>query len=219
MEKNRVIWSIVLNGIAVLLVIFSIFCCFVEVFPSEEGLKRAECFRFFTMDSNIFAAISCLIMLIFGAKILSNPEYELPQWAVLLKFIGTIAVLITFIVTLIYLTPAVGVAKLYTGPNFFLHLVVPLICLFTCLFFDSSRTISSKASFLGVIPMAIYSVVYLVMVVVVGEGRGGWEDFYGFNRSGLFVVSIVVMYTFTFSLCYLFNFLRNKLIAKKESAK
>jgi len=215
MEKNRrLIWSIILNSLVFILVTFSVLCNFVEVFHYEEGIKRTACFRYFTVDSNILVALCCIILVVCGIKKLNNPTYEIPSWVIMGKFIGTIAVTITFLVSLFYLTPFLGVGVMYTKINFFLHLVAPVLAIVSCLFFDMGEKFSVKQSFLGVIPMAIYSVVYLVMVVVIGVNHGGWEDFYGFNKGGLFMVSFVVMYAFVFALCFGFNLLRNFILTK-----
>ncbi len=217
MEKNgRLICSIVLNTLLIVIVTFAVLCNFVEVFSYEEGIKYSVCFRYFTVDSNILVALCALILLVCCIKKLRNSDYQIPNWVILLKYVGTIAVAITFLVTLFYLAPFAGIGKMYSKINFFLHLVAPLLAIISCLFFDSNSTISSKSSFLAIIPMAIYAVVYFVMVVIIGT-NGGWEDFYGFNQNGMFVVSFIGMFLFGFALCYFFNMLRNYLINRKSS--
>ena len=64
---------------------------------SREKLK--ESFRYFTVLSNVFCAFTALILLLselFGA---------MPAWAVALKYMGTVAVTVTFLTVCLFLLP------------------------------------------------------------------------------------------------------------------
>ena len=66
---------------------------------TEKG-KLPETFRYFTVLSNLFCAFAALILLIcefFGV---------LPAWAATLKYMGTVAVTLTFLVVLLFLWPS-----------------------------------------------------------------------------------------------------------------
>ena len=63
---------------------------------TEEG-KLPETFRYFTVLSNLFCAFTALILLVC--------EFcgVLPAWAATLKYMGTVAVTLTFLVVLLFL--------------------------------------------------------------------------------------------------------------------
>jgi len=220
MEKNRIISSIVCNSLIILIVAFSVSCYFLHIFTIAPNSVNFRCFRYFTTDSNIFVALTSIFLIVYDVKMLRNLNYQLPNWVIKLKFVATVAVSVTFLVVLFYLAPIGGFAKLYYGPSFFLHLVVPVLAIVSCVFYDFPIALSTKACFLGVIPMAVYSIVYFTMVIIVGEANGGWEDFYHFNEGGLYLVSLFAMYLATFTLCYVFNVIRNRAITgPSESVK
>ena len=47
---------------------------------------------------------------------------------------------------------------------------------------------------MALIPVLLYAAVYIIMVVVIGEENGGWNDFYGFaTRVPLWVSALVIL--------------------------
>ena len=44
----------------------------------------------------------------------------------------------------------------------------------------SDKRLRFRDTLLALIPVLIYAIIYVVMVVVIGEEKGGWNDFYGF---------------------------------------
>ena len=60
--------------------------------------------------------------------------------------------------------------------------------------------------------LIVFGTVYLIQAVAKGETKGGWTDFYGFNRGGHWRVSIVVMMTAGFALAQLLAWVHNLLV-------
>ena len=50
-------------------------------------------------------------------------------------------------------------------------------------------TLVTVLVFLGIVPMLLYGILYLYMVVISKK----WEDFYGFNKTGKWPISFVLM--------------------------
>ena len=97
---------------------------------TEEG-KLPETFRYFTVLSNLFCAFTALILLVC--------EFcgVLPAWAATLKYMGTVAVTLTFLVVLLFLWPSLGsIQGLWDGPELFLHFVTPLLAVLSFLFYE-----------------------------------------------------------------------------------
>ena len=146
--------------------------------------KLPESFRYFTTLSNLFCALTALLLLLcelFGA---------MPAWAVTLKYMGTVAVTVTFFTVFLFLLPASrSIEGLFSnGPEIIMHVVTPLLALLSFLCFESCD-LSAWIIPLGVLPVVIYGWVYLVRVVI----HRTWEDMYGFNRNGQWKLSFSLM--------------------------
>ena len=55
----------------------------------------------------------------------------------------------------------------------------------------------------GVVPVLLYGAVYLYKVVYAPEERR-WEDFYGFNKGGKWLISLSAMIVGTLVVCVVF---------------
>ena len=140
---------------------------------SREKLKESFCY--FTVLSNVFCAFTALILLLselFGA---------MPAWAVALKYMGTVAVTVTFLTVCLFLLPATrSIQGLFSnGTEIVMHLVTPLLAIFSFLCFEN-RGLSAWVIPLGVLP---------VLVVL----QRAWPDFYGFDRGGRWKLSFSLM--------------------------
>ena len=99
------------------LLIFAITAALMPRLFRREGRFSADAgrraFRFFTVQSNAFCALSALLMALApGAR-----------WAWLLKYVGTAAVSVTMLTVLLFLGPSAGYRAMLKGPDFFMHLV------------------------------------------------------------------------------------------------
>ena len=137
-------------------------------------------FCMFTVNSNILAAASMAMVIPYTLDGLRKHNYHLPRWIVVLVYAGVTAVALTFLISLLILAPVKGFVLIFTGSRFFLHGVCPILAILAFCFFMSAQKLRFVDSLIALIPVLIYSVLYTVMVVVVGEENGGWNDFYGF---------------------------------------
>lgn len=155
------------------------------------GLKT---FCMFTVNSNILAAISMMLCLPYTIDGLRTGNYHLPDWAVVFMHITVTAVALTFLVSLFILSPVKGFVLIFTGSRFFLHGVCPVLSIITYCCFINNHLIRIWEAFLAMIPILLYAAVYFVMVVVIGEKDGGWNDFYGFvTRVPVWVSALVIL--------------------------
>ena len=136
-------------------------------------------FKMFTVNSNIFAALAAFTVIPYAIDGIRKKEYILPDWVVVFNLMGTTAVTLTFLVSLFVLSPVKGFVLIFTGSRFFLHGLCPILAILAFCVFVTSHRISAKQAFIALIPVAIYAILYFVMVVVITEARGGWEDIYG----------------------------------------
>lgn len=68
-----------------------------------------------------------------------------------------------------------------------------------------------------IIPFFIYSLVYVVMVVVIGEEHGGWEDLYMLNTVVPFYISLPAIWLFSYVTASLIRILTNGLSKRRRN--
>ena len=150
----------------------------------KSGLKRV--LRYYTALSNLLCAAACL------AVVIARLCGEIPPAVLLLKYVGTAAVAVTFLTVMLFLGPFVyGFKLLLTGSDFWLHLVCPILAIVSLLLWDSPAAPFGVVLF-GVLPVLLYGALYLYHVLLAPPDKR-WEDFYGFNRGGRWPLSLVMM--------------------------
>ena len=148
--------------------------------------------KFFTVLSNIFCAAAALLMCLF-------PRSH-TVWV--LKYVGTAAVMVTMLTVFLFLAPSLGkggLAQLLQGSDLFMHLLTPLMALFSFCVLER-RGLDFGTALLGILSVALYGPWYLYRIRFAPEDRR-MEDFYGFNRNGNWAVSFAAMLAGTFLLC------------------
>ena len=147
-------------------------------------------FRYFTVDSNILCALSSAFLLI---RMLRGHRTG-GKAAALFRYAGTAAVTVTMMTVLLFLGPVYGYGSMFSNWNLWLHLLGPLLAIVSFVWLERDETvIEKKHLILALLPVIVYGIVYYVMTVLLGEEKGGWPDFYGFNRNGKWYVSYLAM--------------------------
>ena len=173
-------------------------------------------FCMFTVNSNILAALSSFAVIPYAIDGIRKKEYVLPDWVVIFMMMGTTAVALTFLISLFVLSPVKGFVLIFTGSRFFLHGVCPVLNILAFCLFVTSHKINIKQSLFSLIPVAIYAVVYFIMVVVITEARGGWDDFYGFATKIPLWISVVSIMPLTFGIATLVRLWHNHSFVRRR---
>ena len=178
------------------------------------GSSGTTCFKYFTTDSNILMALASAVMLFFDIQKLKDPQKNIPRWAEIFRFAGTVAVSLTFVVVVIFLAPralltqgAQRAAGLFTGNVFPLHVSTPLLAIFSWIFLDECRDLTFPESLWALVPVAVYGAVYFWLVIAVRV----WVDWYGFTLGGHFElapVSILLILAVTLGITVLLRKLK-----------
>lgn len=198
-EKLRFVLDILCNLAVVVLTIWSVLSFFTVGGKGNMQGSSAHCFVYFTVDSNILAALACAAMLavLVRRKVCSAP---VPRWAILFKYVGTAAVSVTLFTVLLFLGPLMGYGAMFAGANLFMHLVSPLLAIVSLVLLETQPPLLRRSVWLGLLPTFVYGTLYLIMVIVIGAENGGWTDFYGFNMGGLWPASYIGMHIGTYVL-------------------
>ena len=178
------------------------------------GSSGTTCFKYFTTDSNVLMAVASAFMLFFDIRKYRDPQKNIPRWAEVFRFAGTVAVSLTFVVVVIFLAPralvtgsAARAAGLFTGNVFPLHVSTPLLAILSWIFLDECRDLTFRESLWALAPVAIYGAVYTWLVLAAKV----WEDWYGFTLGGHFElapISIFVILAATFGITVLLRKLK-----------
>ena len=155
----------------------------------QAGLRAL---RFFTTLSNVLCAVASLLVLL-------TLRQGVPFGIWLLKYIGTAAVAVTFMMVMVFLGPTMGYKDQLKGFAFYLHVSGPLIAIISFCFLERWYPLSFALSLTGMLPVILYGSFYLNRVVVAKK----WDDFYGFNKSGKWQISFSAMVAGSFLLCIL----------------
>ena len=167
-------------------------------------------FRYFTTESNILAGIVSLLAAGFTLPVLLGKRERVPKFALVLKYVGSCAVALTFFVVLAFLGLIYGYGMMYRGASFYMHGIVPILAMVSWIVFDRGAHLKIQAFLFGLIPVVLYGVMYFVQVVLRGPARGGWEDFYAFTRGGKWWLSLMIVFAGAAVLCLLLLFLHNR---------
>lgn len=148
--------------------------------------------RFFTVQSNLFCAVSALLMCLFPGS----------RWAWIMKYMGTAAVTVTMLTVFLFLAPSIGkggLRQLLKGSDLYMHLITPLMALISfCLF--EKRGMDFAMALAGMLPVVLYGPWYLYKIRYAPKEKR-WEDFYGFNKGGRWPAAFGMMMAGTFLIC------------------
>ncbi|MBR3107565.1 MAG: hypothetical protein IKH30_10335 [Clostridia bacterium] len=148
-------------------------------------VNRSVIFRYFTVDSNILCAVSCVFSLFYALRRGSGSKAVM-----LLRYAGTAAVTVTMMTVLLFLGILYGYPAMLSGWNLWLHLLGPILAIVSFVWLERDGTFPEKKHLpLAMLPVLVYGIVYYIMVILLGE----WPDFYGFNMSGVWYLSYAGM--------------------------
>ncbi len=167
-------------------------------------------FCMFTVNSNILVAAAMAMVLPYTLDGLRKHNYHLPRWIVVLVYAGVTAVSLTFLISLCVLAPVKGFVLIFTGSRFLLHGICPFLAFLAFCFCMSEQRLTFLDSLLALIPVLIYSALYYIMVAVIGEDRGGWNDFYGFLTRLPAWIPLSLILPITFVIATVIRILHNR---------
>ena len=191
--KRKIAAAVALNSIVAIVTTAVILSFFLG---NKDAFIRSgpQSFRFFTTDSNVLSMIGAMIMIPFEIRVLTGKAEKLPRFAVVVKYICTASVTLTFFTVMLFLGPAFGYPLFLNDTGIFTHLLLPMFAFYTFTLLETNCEISFKHVLWALVPTLIYGSIYLTQTVFIGEQNGGWQDFYFFNTGGYWYMSASVMF-------------------------
>ncbi len=154
-----------------------------------QGESPIACFKLLSFDANAYLAITALLVAIAdAASFITNKEVK-PRWLSVLKFTATCAVIIEVVIATGFIGLKSGLSAVFGGTNLILRVINPIIAFASFCLFEAINRFDFREFAVGVSPAAAYFAVYCFMTVAVKS----WNDFYGFNRNGLWLVSFIIV--------------------------
>ena len=187
-EAVRTVLAVIFNAAIFAVTAVCVLGFFVRGGSGNMTVVGAVAFRYFTVDSNVLVAVASLFVAVFGIVKLATGR-ECPEWVRVLKFVGTVAVMMTFLTVVVFLGHVYGYKAMFVGTNLFMHLLTPLAALFTLWFAEYGVKIRPAFFALGVAPTLLYGAVYLWMVIFAEK----WGDFYHLSNGGKWWISVTLM--------------------------
>ena len=191
--KAKTIAALAVNALIVLFTAYGMSRFFTVGGDGNMPVMNTQCFRFFTVDSNLLAALASLLTLIGQVGLLRRGRP--PAKAVMvLKHVGTTAVGVTFFTVFCFLGTIYGYPSMIAGVNLYMHLLTPLLAMLGFCLLETQPPLRFRSLFLGLLPTVFYGIVYITLVIL----QKRWPDFYGFNMGGRWVLSCSLMVVATF---------------------
>lgn len=221
-SKTRIVADLILNLVMVISTVIGVWMYFLTG-PDVLGSGSSVCFCFYTTESNILVSLTALVIAWYDLRMLRDPTVTVPLWATVLKFIGATCAAVTFFTVLFFLAPVFSMMAganmffaMFAGNLFMLHFSTPVIGIITVLFVEHDHELTRRHALLGVLPVAVYSVIYTVMVVFLKV----WPDWYGFTfggNYGMYAAAFVAFYLLTYLMSWAMWRLRRRLIRRKSA--
>ena len=189
----------------------------VTVYDENFDHMGIRTFCMFTVNSNILMAVTMCMAIPYTVDGLRRHDFHLPRWAAVAVYAGVTAVMLTFVIPLFVLAPFKGFVLIFSGSRFFLHGVCPVLAFISFCFFMSEQRLKFVDMLITLIPVLIYAVLYYVMVVVVGEENGGWNDFYGFATKIPVWISMALVMPLTFALSSIIRLFHNRTYDRRRA--
>ena len=205
-NKMRFISGIVISSLVIVMTFVALSLSLSDYFHSGSSEAGVGTFKMFTTISNIIAAFSAAMCLPFQIDGLRRDRYKLPSWIVIVMYVGAVGVFLTFFVAITIISAYQGFVKaMLTNSKLFTHTINPLLITLLFVLVIPDTHIKFSFSFISIIPVTIYMVIYLIMVIILKE----WNDHYYTDKYIPWPVSLILIIAISFGICQLLRFLHN----------
>jgi len=220
-NRNRCILAIVVCSILCFLVFLAVTDQLLrdpDVLIKEVGWKA---YHMFTVLSNILMAVAAAMCIPFAVDGMRYRNYHLPRWYVNLMYMGTTGVAITFLIALTVLAPAAGFYRVMLfSNNILFHLTCPILSILLFFFINSDHRIKWQSTFIAIIPVVLYALVYVLMVFIIGEEAGGWRDHYQIYRIAEYLplpIILLILCLISFGIATVLRLVHNAIHKKRKA--
>ena len=184
MQRNERIRFIIASIINVAIFGMVIYVLITLIKSLNYGHNR---FIYFTNISSLSIGVVALIHAILLIVSVFKNKVCVPRLFSLIKMIVVSMMVLTFLTVLLVIGPLDGYPKNYQGRNFFSHLIIPILCFVSYIFFEEKLELEWKYSLFVLVPLVTYGIVYVTNVIILKT----WEDLYQIDKFGIWYVFII----------------------------
>ena len=190
-------------------------CTFVAVVEMViMNIDKESAFHYFTVVSNLLSAAGAMLMLPYAVEGIRRKRFTFPRWISLFQYAGAVSVSITMFCACTIITFTLGPQFAFGRANIWLHLVTPVCAIILFLAVESGRYLTKKDTVIAQLPFWGYAAVYIVMVIVIGKDKGGWNDIYQtMSRLPLWVVFLMLI-TIGYAVAVLLRVIHNRTVTR-----
>lgn len=218
-NKMRSIAGLVTCSIIFILNLTALLLNVANVYDTHNPESGLGTLRMFTTLSCLFVSTTAILCIPFQIQGIRYNNYHLPNWIVDLMYVGVSIIALTFMM-------AISAISIINGPyealvarsNIFMHTLIPIFSILLFTLINSDHHIKAFKTIYAMIPIFIYSIVYFIMAIAIGEDNGGWRDVYGFNRFLPWPVSLIIVMTVAILSTTLLRILHNKNHQRRKKA-
>lgn len=205
-NKMRFISGIIICSLVIVLTFVAVALSLTDFFETGSSEAGMGTLKMFTTLSNIAAAFSAAMCLPFQIDGLRRDRYRLPSWIVVVMYVGTVGVFLTFFSAITIISIYQGFVKtMFSRSSLFLHTINPILITVLFALIISDTHIKFSHSFISMVPIVIYMIVYFIMVFVAKV----WKDHYHTNSVMPWPLSLLLMMSISFGVTQLIRFLHN----------
>ena len=158
------------------------------------NVDQESAFHYYTVLSNLLSAAGAMLMLPYAVEGIRKKRFTFPRWISLFQYAGAVSVSITMFFACTIITYTQGAEYAFHGTSFWLHLVTPICAIILFLAVESGQYLTKKDTIIAQLPFWGYSLLYYVMVILIGKDKGGWADIYQAKSSiPLWVILIMLI--------------------------
>jgi hypothetical protein len=209
-NQKECIFSLVSALIVVLCTSTGIVMNLTTLYDENFDHMGIQTFCMFTVLSNLLVAVGMGLVIPYTIDGLRKHYFHLPNWLIAFLLAGSTSVTLTFLVSLFILSPFKGFVLIFSGSRFFLHAICPILSFIAFSFFISDHYVTYSECLLALLPVFIYVSLYYLMVVLIGEEKGGWNDFYGLATYVPAWIPVILNLPVTFGITCLLRYFHNR---------
>ena len=189
--------SLLCNAAAAALTVMCVVGFFTKGGQGNMEVVGFSAFRYFTVDSNVLAALSAILALPWSFRTMLGGNRAMKHGVLLFKYVGACTTTLTMLTVIFFLGPKYGYGEMFAGNNLYMHLITPVLMLVSLVCAENKGNIAFRETLYGLIPTVIYGAVYAAETLILEN----WEDFYGFNAGGKWYIFFPVMLAAAYLIC------------------
>lgn len=162
----------------VILIVFASVGVYLQA-RDDGGLFRNHTYLYFTVISNMGTALVFLIFFVMETAEHFKKKYYIPYSLFVIKYMFTVAMTITLVVSSCLLAPFKDQAYLLSMKNLSLHIFAPLVTVIDFLVFDKRFKCRKRTCFCGfVLPLLYLAVTLLLSIKGISYSNGTNYPYY-----------------------------------------